>query len=81
MPAKRKTKSKVKRKVKAKAKAKADKQKLIVTLSENGTPRRRAEIMWPAGRHLTLQHLAKHEDCGRWHIPPGWVIRVINDKE
>lgn len=83
MPAKRKAKRKSKAKTKRKAKAKASKQKqlLIVTLSENGTPRRRAEIMWPAGRVFTLASLAKHEDCGRWLIPPGWVIRITNGEE
>jgi hypothetical protein len=77
MPAKRKATSKVKRK----AKAKAERQRLIITLSENGAPRRRAEIMWPAKRAFTLNDLAKYRDCGRWHIPPGWLIRITNGKE
>ena len=76
MPAKRKPKAKAKSKRKTKGK-----QLLIVTLSENGAPRRRAEIMWPIGRAFTLANLAKYEDCGRWLIPPGWIIRVMNGED
>ena len=77
MPAKRKPKAKAK----AKSKRTITYQRLVITLSENGTPRRRAEIMWPIGRAFTLANLAKYEDCGRWLIPPGWIIRVMNGED
>lgn len=74
MAAKRKAKAKAK--AKSKSKGKPVRQTLIVTLSENGTPRRRAEIPWTKGRIFKLKHLAAHRDCQQWHLMPGWVIRI-----
>jgi hypothetical protein len=75
MPAKRKAKSKAKRKAKAKA------HTLIVTLSNNGRPHRRAEIPWVKGRIFKLKHLAAYRDCRLWHLMPGWVVRITNGEE
>lgn len=48
----------------------------VVTLAENGHPRRRAEIKWPAGRDFTVMDLAAHRDCGRWLLLPEWLVRI-----
>lgn len=75
MPAKRKPKAK------AKSKRTITYQRLVITLSENGTPRRRAEIQWPIGRMFRLYDLEAHRDCGMWPLPVGWIIRITNGKE
>lgn len=51
-------------------------RKIIVTLSENGTPRRRAEIPWPRGRNFTVKNLAAWRDCGSWILMRDWLVRI-----
>lgn len=65
-------------KAKPKKRKRQPRQVLIVVLSDNGVPRRRAEISWPVGRKFTVYNLANHRDCGRWALPVGWVLRIHN---